>query len=197
VSVDALVDPAVSKAKFDRELAQFYDLEDDYRQRGWWILRATFPEILVAFVQPKLSPPAVIFGATLDFTNYDLWPPSVRIVNPFTKVPYMHAQLPTKLTRRVPLAANPGQPVRPYSFQELMVTHGPDKIPFICLPGIREYHEHPAHTGDSWLLHRGRGAGTLNFILTNLHKYGVEPINGYGMSFNIAVTGFNVGNVPE
>jgi hypothetical protein len=26
--------------------------------------------------------------------------------------------------------------------------------PFLCLRGIREYHEHPQHSGDEWLLYR-------------------------------------------
>jgi hypothetical protein len=54
--------------------------------------------------------------------------------------------------------------------------NGPDDYPFICLPGIREYHDNPAHTGDSWLLHRGSGEGSLAFILNNIWKCGVEPL---------------------
>ena len=26
--------------------------------------------------------------------------------------------------------------------------------PFLCLRGFREYHEHPQHSGDEWLLYR-------------------------------------------
>ena len=33
--------------------------------------------------------------------------------------------------------------------------------PFLCVPGTREYHSHPQHSGDDWLLHRSTGAGRL------------------------------------
>lgn len=50
--VEALVDPAVSRAKFDRELAQYRALEDDYLRRGWWLLKAEFPEVFAVFASP-------------------------------------------------------------------------------------------------------------------------------------------------
>ena len=28
--------------------------------------------------------------------------------------------------------------------------------PFLCLRGIREYHDHPQHTGDEWLLYKDK-----------------------------------------
>ena len=154
--MDALVDPTVSQVKFDREVAQFRELEDHYREIGWWMLRVKFPQITVAFANPKLVPPAVIFGVDLNFENYDLWPPSVRLVNPFTRVAYTNTQLPSRMLRMVPTQGPPGQPTL-MTIQDMLQAHGPDQIPFLCLPGVREYHDHPAHTGDSWLLHRTKG----------------------------------------
>jgi hypothetical protein len=194
--MDALVDPAVSEAKFNREVADFRKLEHVYRERGWWMLKAKFPEISVVFASPKLIPPTVIFGVDLNFLNYDLWPPSVRLVNPFSRIPYTMNQMPVKLNRLVPIQPTPGQGVQ-MTIQDMMQSHGPDQIPFLCLPGVREYHNHPGHTGDSWLLHRGQGEGSLNFILSQLYKYGVEPINSLNMSLNISVAGFNQGNIPQ
>ena len=49
------------------------------------------------FAAPQLQPPAIVFGALLDFTNYDLYPPSVRLVNPFTREPYSLKSIPTIL----------------------------------------------------------------------------------------------------
>jgi hypothetical protein len=194
--VEALVDPAVSEAKFNREVADFRKLEDVYRARGWWMLKAEFPEISVVFASPKLTPPAVVFGIDLNFLNYDLWPPSVRLVNPFTRIPYTMNQVPSKLNRMVMVQPTPSQAGH-MTFQDLMQSHGPDQIPFLCLPGVREYHEHPGHTGDSWLLHRGKGEGTLNYILTQVSTYGVEPINSLNMALNISVVGFNQGIPPQ
>lgn len=194
--MEALVDPAVSETKFNRELENFRKLEDIYRQKGWWMLRAQFPEISVVFASPKLKPPSVLFGVELNFENYDLWPPSVRLVDPFTRIPYLFDQLAFKLPRLVPAQVPPGQPT-PLLQQDLMVAHRGDQIPFLCLPGVREYHDHPGHTGDSWLLHRGRGEGTLNFILTQIYKYGVEPIRSMQFGMNISFTGFAIENTPQ
>jgi len=72
----------------------------------------------------------------------------------------------------------------------------PDEIPFLCLPGIREYHRIPRITGDSWLLHRGGAEGTLNWVLHQLWVYGVEPIDGYQMNIQVGIAGFAQSQVP-
>ena len=63
--------------------------------------------------------------------------------------------------------------------------HDSEDVPFLCIPGVREYHEHPAHSGDSWLLHKGSGEGTLYFLLNTIYRYGVEPIPSYGISMGV------------
>lgn len=201
---NTLVDPRVSRANFDRELARYREFQADYIRRGWWIAKAEFPIVFVVFGSDKGLVKTVVFGALLDFTNYDLWPPSVKLVDPFTMVPYKARELPSPLLRRVgspqpttpagpaggaqATPAPPTGPTQPGSgptppaapavelVQPIAQSWGPDEVPFICLPGIREYHDNPAHTGDSWLLHRGRGEGTLHFILEQLYKYGVRPL---------------------
>lgn len=184
---ELLVDPAVSRAKFSRELDAYRAREDEHLRRGWWLLKADFPEVFVVFAAPQLAPPAVIFGASLDFTNYDLWPPSVRLVDPFTRVPYTQRELPVPLLRRITTPApegfaqmglGPGEIVQNVP---LMQAHAPDDVPFFCIPGVREYHEHPGHSGDAWLLHRGQGEGTLYFLLEKLHQYGVQPLTDYNV----------------
>jgi hypothetical protein len=187
---EILVDPAVARAKFEREVDAYRKIAADQRQRGWLLLHAEFPEVLVAFASPQLNPPALLFGALLDFTNYDLWPPSVTIVNPFTAEPLRHRDIPPELQmmRRVPqMIAVPGLgQVAGQVEQPLLIAHGPDEVPFVCLPGVKEYHEHPAHSGDSWLNHRGNGERTLFFLLEKLYRYGVEPIRGYQLGLHIA-----------
>jgi hypothetical protein len=196
-NTESLVDPAVSRAKFEREIAEYRRLEAEHVAKGWWVLHTDFPEVRVVFAAPQARPPAVVFGAVLDFTNYDLWAPSVRLVNPFTWQPYHARELPTALPRRVRNDVPPQLAglAEAFSVQPLMQALSPEDIPFLCIPGVREYHQHPAHSGDSWLLHRGRGEGTLYFLLSQLHKYGVEPIRGYQVGMTI--TGFNTPEFPE
>jgi hypothetical protein len=61
-------------------------------------------------------------------------------------------------------------------FMNMIQAHGPDEVPFLCLPGVRQYHDNPAHTGDSWLLHRRSGEGSLHFLVEQIWKYGVNPV---------------------
>jgi hypothetical protein len=178
---EQLIDPSVSRVKFEREVATYRQHAADYRARGWLLLEADYPRVLIAFVKAG-RPPMIVFGARLDFTNYDFWPPSVVLVDPLTDTPYLAGEVPTALVRNA---------APPPNFQAfpLLQAHTPESIPFICLPGIREYHEHPAHNGDSWLRRRGAGEGTLHFILTQLSKYGLEPVNpNFQMTFAINFT---------
>lgn len=200
-----LVDPAVSRAKFERELALYRELEDEHIRRGFWLVRASFPEVFVVFGVPHLTPPAVAFAATLDFTNYDLWPPAVRLVDPFTRVPYKASELPTPLPQRADTpqvftealqqlaAAGIQLEVPPFS-QNLMQVYG-DDVPFVCMRGVREYHQHPGHSGDAWLRYRGSGYGTLNYILEQLHKYGVAPLQ-YRTELVVRIAGFAPREIP-
>ena len=195
VAADQLVDPALSRLKFDREVAACRAIEADYRRRGWWILSAEFPNVVVAFVAPQLRPAAVIFGARINFDNYDLWAPSVRLVDPFTSVPLRHRDVPPTLylTRRTVGVVNiPGLgQMEQVTDVPLLQAHGPDELPFFCIPGVREYHENPAHSGDDWLLHRGQGEGTLHFLLEKLARYGLEPIQRYQLGLHIAGVALN------
>lgn len=182
-----LADPLVSRAKFDREVERFRALADEHARNGCWLAKAEFPTAFVVFGTPKLKPPAVAFGAIIDFTNYDLWAPSVRLVNPFTQVPYKAKAVPTPLNRRVPPTAEQAAQGVEAGIQQLVQAYGPDDVPFVCLQGIREYHDHPAHSGDSWLLHRTTGAGTLHNLVTQLYHYGTEHIVSYHVVINALV----------
>jgi hypothetical protein len=199
--MEQLVNPDIVRAKFDRELERCRSAEIELRRRGCWIISAQFPVVTVAFVSSQLRPPTVLFTTVIDFTNYDIWPPSVRLINVFTGEPLLARDVPVAMTfsRRVPVALPPGIPLPPgagqlFAEQPLLISHSPDEAPFFCFPGVREYHDHPAHSGDSWLLHRGTQEGTLYFIIDNLYRYGVEPIKGFQIGFQIV--GFNRPEAP-
>jgi Predicted metal binding domain/Protein of Unknown function (DUF2604) len=197
-------DPAVSRAKFEREIAEFNDLGAEYGARGWFLLRAEFPEVMVLMAAPQLQPPAIITGVLFDFTNYDAMPPSVRLVNPFTRVPYRNSELPApaRMNRSLPAqplqlpGLPPGAAAQVQPVQSLMQAHAQEDVPFLCVPGVREYHQHPGHTGDLWELHRASGAGRLVRLLEVIHQYGIQPIAGYGVNL-IPQVGFEMGQPPR
>jgi hypothetical protein len=198
-------DPAVSRAKFNREVAEFRSVETDYRRRGWFLVDAEFPRVLVVLAAPQLKPAPIVTGVLFDYSDYDLRPPSVHLVDPFTAEPYRADELPTNLLRSVPgdglpfgMALPPGMPPpQVIQQQPLMQAHGPHEVPFLCVAGVREYHEHPAHSGDRWELHRLDGAGRLVRILEIIDRYGVRPIHDYGVELVPRVVGLTQAQVPE
>ncbi|MDD2791543.1 MAG: hypothetical protein PHD73_00075 [Sediminibacterium sp.] len=171
------VDPMVSRSKFDRELSYFMQVKDYNMQRGVVLIDAEFPFIKLAFYAYRIKPLILAFAIRLDFTNYDLEPPSLRFIDFLTDYDLTHPELYINLTRFQMDPLGEGNPVcKP--LQDLIQSHKPKNIPFVCLPGIKEYHSHPSHSNDSWLSRKGKGEGTLGFIIDQLHKYGTEPLNG-------------------
>lgn len=177
-----IVDPAISRAKLERELNDFLALADVYRRRGILLLEYQCPQVLFAMVAPNAKPALLVpFGVLLDFTDYNLKPPSVKFVNPLTKEPLKRSEIYTPFRRQ-----------RPDKQPEDFLQAFEDERPFVCLQGVREYHDNPAHTGDSWFLHRGTGAGTLVNVLDMLAKYGAEPIQGQGFDIQMKFVGYAV-----
>lgn len=197
------VDPDVSRTKFDREIAEFRALASEYGARGWFLVEAEYPHALVVLGAPQLSPPPLVTGVSFDYTDYDLLPPSVRMVNPFTREAWSGENLPTTLRRRVEgepvviqgLQLPPGAVPRFVQEQPLMQAY-PDGIPFLCIAGVREYHDHPAHSGDVWELHRTAGAGRLVRILEVIDTYGLRPLTGYNVNLTPQIVGFVQGETP-
>lgn len=181
------VDPSVTKAKFEREVEKVRAAEEFFWKRGCWIRSIECPTVRAVFLATRLKPATVVFGAVIDFTDYDLLPPSVQIVDPLTFQPYAFKDLPTPFPRKIPVPQEPGAPV---PFQPLAQAHDPNDRPFLCIPGVREYHAHPAHSGDSWLLRRGTAEGTLYFILDQLCRYGVENVISLNIGLQFRIAGF-------
>ena len=185
-------DPAVSRRKFNREIRQFRARADAYRRRGWYLAHAKFPEAVVILASPKTQPISLLCGVAFDYTNYDAAPPSVRLVHPLTFEPYKNSELPTNLPRLLPeelmdVAHAPQAEVAPAQIQAKLQMVQPlmqaydDEIPFLCIAGVREYHDHPAHSGDDWELHRPSGAGRLIRLVEVVSKYGLETIVGFSV----------------
>ncbi|MGC4044848.1 MAG: hypothetical protein QM758_13730 [Armatimonas sp.] len=196
-----LVDPTVSRARFAREIERFETTRDLHNRRGCWLIKAEFPIAIVVFAALKSNPPFVLFAARFDFTNYDLVPPSVRLVDPFTHELLKAKQVKFQLLRRALVTRPPGEmpfgAMLPEQIQNLLQDYGPEELPFVCLQGIREYHDHPLHSNDPWLPRRKTGEGTLHFLVEQLWTYGVEQVVGMGYTIQIVPNGFQIGGVPS
>jgi hypothetical protein len=179
--VTQVVDPAVSRAKFEAEVGRFNSHHSSYTKRGWWMMRAEFPIVEIAFLATKIRPPVVTLTARFDFTDFDLKPLSVKFIDPFTGLEVTAEQLHSRMKRLDPsippeVGAAMLQHGQMPPHQELIQAY-PGQPGFLCLPGVREYHEHSAHSGDPWELHRDTGEGSMLQIADKIWQYGSDPFD--------------------
>jgi Predicted metal binding domain len=168
-----IVDPAVSRRKFAREV-EAARAHDPFRRQGVWIMRAEYPIVfaILATNHPVPVLPGVLCGVHLDFSDYDVRPPSIKFVDPFEEKP-LSVNTCWGFPRKVRDIVNTETGEVVEELQNLLVAFNPEK-PFICLQGVREYHECSAHSGDSWFLHRK--PNMLVHLLSILHQYGPNAV---------------------
>ena len=100
--IEQYVDPAVSRAKFECEIADYLSFEADYRARGWFLVKADWPMAVVVLASSKTTPSAIVAAVQFDYTNYDAEPPSVRMIDPFSGRLLLDKELPIRLPRMIP-----------------------------------------------------------------------------------------------
>jgi hypothetical protein len=169
-----IVDPEVTRLKLERELELWRQHEETYRRRGWILLGRRDLDVDVGFLGRlpigALTVPAMTACIRVDFTNFDIWPPSVEFINPFTG-----DYAPPPVQALVDSDEGP---------RDLVVhSHPETNRPFFCVPGIRQYHDHPQHSGDSWLLHRSSGEGSLATICDRIWRAMARNLLGIHVEF--------------
>jgi hypothetical protein len=146
------MDPTVSKLKFDRELdglRAFAPVVGD----PWNIRSAEWPSLHISFRHPR-SQRSV--GFAFAFDEWDDLPPSLALFDPETGATLSWDRWPQGSWS----AAN---------------AHPSTGKPFLCLPGIREYHTHSSHLNDAWENYRARGTYSLPYIIHRVwQKFGVS-----------------------
>jgi len=177
------IDARVSKLKFEQEIERLNNQSETLKKRGVVIHEIQHPIVEVIFIprsnlkiqlpvelppgtpMPPVPPGMIIppgskmqmvsinelqglaaraFGVRISLNDFDQRAPSVVFCDPFTweELPY------EKLHRGNHIGDN-GK-----GFNVLLPAHPLTKKPFLCMRGIREYHEHPQHTGDDWMQYR-------------------------------------------
>jgi hypothetical protein len=166
-----MVDSEVSRLKFDREVQTLGEQRTTMESRGIFLLASTsYPFVELAFMPrhllqvliPAVQSGAIIlpqgammaaeipsvsaraFKARFDLTGYDLQAPSLEFRDFWTdnRLEYatMFRALEYEKDRKAHVVLLDDHPI----------THKP----FLCVRGTREYHDHPQHSGDDWLLYR-------------------------------------------
>jgi hypothetical protein len=141
----------------------------------------------------------MLFGVNVDFTNYDAVPLSVRVVNPWTGAALRKGAVAPGLPRFVLPPRDLFTALRKQAYvlngDLLQSELPPHDVPFVCTPGIREYHWHPAHSGDSWWLYRGSGRGSLDDIKEVFLTLAVGSVADFSIDVEIAQRGVGQVNV--
>lgn len=172
------VDEEVSRLKFKRELENFDRLKEHYRQLGVLLLHQSFPDLFFAFVALAVNYKPIVFATCINFTNYDVEPLSVKFVDPLTFQPVRFTQMATRFPRKIEGSSQP----------QFLLQAERDEEPFLCIPGVREYHDHIYHNGDLWFLYRKNGGeGSLCFLLDNLQLYGTSHIVTYNFQITMSL----------
>jgi Predicted metal binding domain len=165
------IDPKVNRSKYDRELSRLQERRGDLEHRGVYLLESSaYPLLDLLFVAHHplriwttqlrqgnlfLGAPVLVaqdievlapsaFTARFDLSDYDLEPPSLVFLNPWTGSPLFF----NKMFRALEYNLSRGP------HEVLIADHPLTHMPFLCVRGIREYHFHAQHSGDEWLLYR-------------------------------------------
>jgi hypothetical protein len=160
--------PSVARLKYERELDRLRQQSELLESRGIFVRASSrFPFIRVVltarspvsmvgnvrqgigsipqqfvFELPYLSARAI--EARFDLTDYNLRAPSLIFTDPWTGSILSY----DSMFRALEYEKSRGAHV------VLLGDHPVTHKPFLCMRGIREYHEHPQHTGDDWLLYK-------------------------------------------
>ena len=142
------MDKAVSLRKFEAETRSLGSKAAGYTAaKGWRITSTVYPTLGVVLRHSR-SAREIDFRFACD--DWDAQPPSLTLHDSRDG----RELLPTEWPR--------GD-----GWHEKHPTVGK---PFLCLPGIREYHTHRSHVGDSWDGYRLRGTYRLRDIVDRVHQ---------------------------
>ena len=150
------MDPAVSFRKFEGEIRSLKAEAADYAaSRGWRITIATYPSLAVALRHPG-SQREIEFRFACD--GWDEQPPSLSLHDPEDGREFTWKEWPR-------------------DGWDVQASHPSTGKPFLCLPGIREYHTHGSHLSDLWDGYRLRGTYRLRDIVDRVQQR-FEDSNG-------------------
>ena len=173
------IDPVVSRKKFDRELQKVLTMKGELRKRGWIVEESNYPVVRVTFISRYIIPRSAICTVEFDFSDYDVIPPSVRFLDPFSTETATTLDDYIRLVsiNKVKVSPVAGTYIKNNQLMNIIINHCASGTPFLCLPGVREYHTHPQHSNDPWNNHRANYSGRLLFyLLEQIDNFCVDPL---------------------
>lgn len=150
------MDSAVSLRKYQSEVrALETDAAAYASKKGWKVIAASYPMLAVVLRHSK-SRREIEFR--FDCHDWDELPPSLTLHHPEGGSELSWEEWPQ------------GE-------WSVLKSHPSTSKPFLCLPGIREYHTHSSHLSDRWEGYRLRGSYGLLDIVDRVHQR-FEDSNG-------------------
>lgn len=183
IAAQMRLDPAVCRRKYEIELEKLVAQKSVLEQRGLFVIgNPAFPTVDVLLVPkhpvvmsfPQQAQPigmlmpgmlmrqAVIpnlaaraIRVRVDLSDFDIRAPSVTFLDAWTAKPIPYNELLRATNYEKQRGAH----------LVMLPDHPTTHLPFLCVRGVREYHEHPQHQGDDWMLYRAN-TGLFSVLMT-------------------------------
>lgn len=156
-----IVDPALAKARFDRDAELLLTSPDAFVAAGVRVVRIEFPLVIVGLAWRAVQA-EILLQVRAD--EYDYQPVSGGWVDS------SGAYLLRGGMCRIPYGLGFWADSHP---------HGENR-PWFCFPGWREFHDHESHQATPWIQYRGRPEyrvpGIIVQLAADLNKAGVQVV---------------------
>jgi hypothetical protein len=150
--------PEICKSLYDSEVQKVLKNPELIVNRGWLILRYEYPT-LVFTMRHRKSCRVRVFS--LNFEGWNDRPPSLTLLTCDADEELPHSQWPKNPPGRT--YWHPGGWTSPSGI------FLPSK-PFMCMIGIREYHEHQQHVADAWENYKNQSSYELPQLLIQISE---------------------------
>jgi hypothetical protein len=150
--------PEISKSLFEDQVQKVLTNPELIVNRGWLVLKHSYPNLVVAMRHRK-SGQLRVFGFKFDGWNDQ--PPSLTLLRCDSEEELPHSQWPKN-----PQGKTYWHPGGWVSESGILV---PSK-PFMCMIGIREYHEHQQHVKDAWKNYKNQSSYELGQLLIQVSE---------------------------
>jgi hypothetical protein len=133
--------PELSRGLFEEQIQKILRNTDLLLDRGWLFLEWEYPWLAIA-VRHRNTRKIRVFK--FKFNDWDDVPPSLKLVDAETGEDLPGNMWPT------------GNQSYWHSGGWISSAGITTTLPFMCMPGIREYHTHQSHTSDHWENYKGK-----------------------------------------
>lgn len=143
--------PAVSRELVDGAVDQIAGNAALLVDRGWTLLSREFPVLRMGIIHRTTCALRVF---EFYFADWNDQPPALRLVDAETHAPIPGERWPTNGSY--------------WHHGGWSGTVGTPGAPFMCMPGIREYHNHSSHLADLWANYKDLDAFSLGNIVSQV-----------------------------